>query len=431
MVHRAAFAALAALGLLYIVLAAGPAVDGSRIVLATAGGSPNWLLGPFQPFGLDLFSGGNAGRTYYMLLLAAMAAYLVVCWAADRISDRLVIGSIALAHLLFLLAPPLLSQDVFSYIAYARLGADHGLNPYAFRPFDIPGDAVFAFAGSKDAVNVYGPFFTLASYPLAKLSVPAAFWVLKAVATAASLGIVWLVWRVAPRFGVDRRRAAVIVGLSPITLVHIVGGAHNEAVTMLLVVAAIAFVVSARPVASGAAVAVAVAVKASAALAAPFLFAGSRERGRLVAGGLAIGAIALIVAWIGFGNNALDGFGLISSNQDRTSRYSVPHKFADSMSAISGGSFEQWVDAARVVLAVLLLAVLAFLFFKSMRAPRGSLSFVGHTGWATVAVLFATAWLVPWYLLWLLPLAALAGDQKLLVVTQVLSAYTLAIAIPF
>ena len=78
--------------------------------------------------------------------------------------------------MLFLLAPPLLSQDVFSYISYARLDVVHGLDPYTHSPDDVPGDAVYAFAGSKDATSVYGPLFTVATFPLAKLGVPAAFW---------------------------------------------------------------------------------------------------------------------------------------------------------------------------------------------------------------------------------------------------------------
>ena len=48
----------------------------------------------------------------------------------------------------------------------------------------------------------------------------------------------------------------------------------------------------------------------------------------------------------------------------------------------------------------------------------------------TLAVLLSSAWLVPWYLLWLLPLAAVAWDRRLLAASVVLSAWTLAIAVP-
>ena len=57
------------------------------------------------------------------------------CWRATALSSaRAVVGAVVAAHVLFLLAPPLLSQDVFSYIAYARLGVEHDLNPYEHAP---------------------------------------------------------------------------------------------------------------------------------------------------------------------------------------------------------------------------------------------------------------------------------------------------------
>jgi alpha-1,6-mannosyltransferase len=34
-------------------------------------------------------------------------------------------------------------------------------------------------------------------------------------------------------------------------------------------------------------------------------------------------------------------------------------------------------------------------------------------GWATVAMLLAVTWLMPWYVVWLLPFAALAGSRRL------------------
>ena len=71
-------------------------------------------------------------------MLSALLWALVV-WLAPKLSRRAgLLWSVVGLHVVFLLAPPLLSQDVFSYIAYARLGVEHGLNPYAFRPFDIP-----------------------------------------------------------------------------------------------------------------------------------------------------------------------------------------------------------------------------------------------------------------------------------------------------
>ena len=57
---------------------------------------------------------------------------------------------------------------------------------------------------------------------------------LKAVAALASLAIVALVWWCARRLGRDPRLPALLVGLNPLVLVHVVGGAHNDALTVLL-----------------------------------------------------------------------------------------------------------------------------------------------------------------------------------------------------
>jgi hypothetical protein len=45
-------------------------------------------------------------------------------------------------------------------------------------------------------------------------------------------------------------------------------------------------------------------------------------------------------------------------------------------------------------------------------------------------VLIASAWLVPWYILWLLPFAALSRDRRLQLATLALCAWMLAIAVP-
>ncbi len=64
--------------------------------------------------------------------------------------------------------PILLSTDVFSYIAYARMGVVHGINPYLHGPVAIVGDPVFHYVGHDwlHVATAYGPLYTLLSYPL-------------------------------------------------------------------------------------------------------------------------------------------------------------------------------------------------------------------------------------------------------------------------
>ena len=396
-------------------------------MLATAGGSPDWMLGPLRFAGLDGADGPLAGPLFYAGLWAALILYAVVIAGAAGLSRRVAVAAVVGLHALFLLAPPLLSQDVFSYIAYARLGVEHDLNPYTHAPEDIPADAVFGYAGSKDAVSVYGPLFTVATYALAPLGVAGAFWVLKVVAAAASLALVWLVWRVADRMGRNPVPVALAVGIHPLVLAHVVAGAHNEALVMLMTVAGVALWLGARP-AGGAAVATAAAgVKASAGLVLPFLIAASDRPRRAIAAAVAAGVALAVLALAAFGADALDAFSLISSNQDRTSRFSFPYKTAQLLGAILPGDRLDYSDAVRALFAAAFAAIFVWLLWRTWRR---SLEAIDAIGWATLAILVASAWLVPWYILWLLPFAALTRDRRLHLATLALSAWMLAIAVP-
>jgi hypothetical protein len=411
-------AALAGLCIVYFLIAALPAVPGSRVVLATAGGSPDWLLGPLKPFGVSGATGSSAGPLLYAGLWVALALYALVLLRAADISRRTAIWTVVGLHVLFLLAPPLLSQDVFSYIAYARLGVEHGLSPYTHSPLDIPGDAVFGFAGSKDAVSVYGPAFTLLTYPLSGLGVAGAFWVLKVVAALASLGVVALVWRTAERLGRDPVWPALFVGLSPLVLVHVVSAAHNEALVMLLVMAGVYAFVRGQPRAAGAWPTLAAGVKASAGLVLPYLVIASRPRMRTaLTGVLLAGALLLVAGLAGFGTGVFDSLGLLSQNQGRSSRLSFPYLAS------------QLVGNRALVRALFGLAFASVAAWTLWRTWRGA-DPIRMAAWVTVAILVATAWLVPWYLLWLLPLAALAADRRLVMATFALSGWVLAIGVP-
>jgi hypothetical protein len=410
---------LGALCVLYVLMAALPAAPGSNLVLATSGGSPGWLLGPLRFAGASGADGPLAGPLFYAALWVALLMYVVVLLAARSLGVRLALGAVAALHLLFLLAPPLLSHDVFSYIAYARLGVANHLNPYTHAPLDIPNDPGFTHAGSIDASSAYGPVFTLLTYPLSPLGVPAAFWILKVVAALSSLGVVALVWRIAQRLGRDPLVPALAVGLNPLVLVHVVGGAHNEALTLLITMAGVLLWLSPRAERGVAAAAFAAGIKASAVIPVPFLALADRASAlRRVA---AAGAAAIAVALVGlavFGTHALDALSLIGDNQDRTSRFSIPHKVAQ----VTGGP-----DAVRAVFAIAAVGVCAWLLARVWRGRTHALDAIG---WATFAILVASAWLVPWYILWLLPFAALSRDRRLHLATLVLTAWMLAIAVP-
>jgi Glycosyltransferase family 87 len=312
----------------------------------------------------------------------------------------------------------ILSHDVYSYVDYARLGVRHGLNPYVYEPDSAPGDAAFAHVTWIDTRSAYGSLFTLLTYPLAWLPVAAAVAVLKALAALSVLAIAFLVGKIATWRGVEPLRAAAFVALNPLVLVHVVGGAHNDALTTLLATLAVAAILSARELSAGAATVAAVATKLSATFIAPFALIGSGRRSRLLAGAFAAGAAVGIGAYLAFGWDWLHGVGLAGENQSRTSHLSIPITLAR--------IFGVAPDSTRLVAALLFAASVAYLLAWTWRGG----DWVRAAAWAGFSLLLTTSWLLPWYLLWPLPLVAISRDRTLQLLTLALTAYQLGARIP-
>jgi len=364
---------------------------------------------------------------------AGFAAYLGVLAAAPSLGRRFVWGTIVVLLAAFAVAPVLLSHDVYSYVDYARLGVRHGLDPYVHPPWAAASDPAFPHVTWIDARSAYGPLFTLATYPLAWLPVDAAVAVLKAVAALSVLGIALLVSRMAAWRGADPLRAAAFVALNPLVLVHVVGGAHNDALTMLLVTFSVAALLSARELSAGVTLIAAIATKASAAFLAPFAFLGTYRRstglkyaymegnrpiGRLLAGAVGAAVAVGVGAWVAFGWDWLHGFELAGENQNRTSHLSIPTTFARISGLGPGG--------CRLAAAILFAAFVAYLLRWTWRGG----DWVRAAAWTAFALLLATAWLLPWYLLWPLPLVAISRDRPLQLLTLGLTAYQLGARIP-
>ncbi len=64
-------------------------------------------------------------------------------------------------------------------MGYARLGALHHISPYTHGISSEHFDPIFQFASWDNLKSPYGELFTALSYPLAFLSLPVAFWVIK------------------------------------------------------------------------------------------------------------------------------------------------------------------------------------------------------------------------------------------------------------
>ena len=421
------------LGLAGLAVATVPlAAPGTGLVPAAADGGPGWLMGIYGG-GLGLSPGA-----YYCFLWLAFASHLCVFLAAPALDRRLLRGAAIVLLGAFALAPPLLSQDVFSYIEYARMGVLHGLDPYTHLPAEAVADPAFAHVGWPDSTSAYGPLFTLATYPLAWVSVPVALWTLKGVAASSVLALAWLVARLAPARGVDPKRGFTMVALNPLVLIHVVGGAHNDATTMLVAMLGVAAVLAARQAAGGFALVSAVAMKVSAAFVLPFALLGAARHpqrcnakgaygptftlhlgaGRFLAAGAAALAAIGALAWLAFGWSWLDSFALAGENQARVSNYSLPNLISEATSI--------GVDTVRVAALAAYLALLGGLL---LWVHRGA-DWIRAAGWAALGLLLASAWLLPWYIVWALPFAALSRDYRLISATLALTALQLAARVP-
>lgn len=383
------------------------------------GGWPGWLAGPFRHFDFVLLAPRGA-----LLLVAMLACYLVALWCAraGAISLRVGLGAVLAAHLVFLLAPPLFSADVFGYVDYARLWVLHGLEPYAHGAADAARDPVVPFVRWRDIPTPYGPVFTFASAPLAWLSVPGALWASKAFAAALSLGCCALVWRTARLRQLDPLRAVLLVGLNPLLLAYGVGGAHNDFLLLALALGAVLLAVEQRAAAAGSLGVLAVGVKASAGVLLPFLLLSTRTPRRALAGALATAAALLLVAFVAFGHEALGFVSQIREQQQFVASDSVPHKLGTLL------GFDTLPAGLRLLFGLAFAVALAGLLWATW---RGRIDWLTAAGWATLALLLSTAWLVPWYVVWALPLAALARDPRLRGATLLFCVYVVATRVTY
>jgi hypothetical protein len=372
------------------------------------------MAGPFGIFG----AAKPTGALFVLLALAMCGAYAVALVCVRGVSARWVIGAIVALHLIFLLAPPLLSTDVFSYVDYGRLGAVHGLDPYAHGAAAAPHDPAFPFTGHiwRHSRSVYGPLFTLGTYPLAALGVPAAMWGLKLVMALSSLGICALLWRGARDRGLDPARAAMLFGLNPIVLIYAVGGGHNDLLMLALAMLGVVLMGQRREAWGAGAVLAAAAVKVSAIVLLPFMALGSARPRRVVLGA-AIGAAAVTaIGLIGFGGNAFAFIRDVGKQQHLVSGDSVPSEVTQLFGLQRVGSTAHLIAQALLVIAV------AYLLWRTWRGG----DWVTAAGWALVVLSVTTTWLLAWYTLWALPLAAISRSWRLLAATLLLQALFIA-----
>jgi hypothetical protein len=308
---------------------------------------------------------------------------------------------------------------VFSYIAYARMGVEHGLNPYLHGPAAISQDPVFRYVGHSwlHVPTAYGPLYTLISYPFAPLGLHGAVWAMKLEAQLASAGTLVLLWRCARARGFDPIFAVLAVGANPLYIIYGLGGAHNDLVMMLAMMAAVALMLAPREATPGprreagaAAIVVAGAlIKATVAVLLPFMIL-ARRRVAPIAGALAALALGALVAFAAFGSHGVNIVAALNRDAALVSSDSFPNEIAHLFG--KPGVFPVDHDLLKAALVLIMLHLL-------WRTWRGY-DWIAASGWALLAISVTSTWLLAWYILWPLPLAVVSRDRRLLAATLAL-----------
>lgn len=379
------------------------------VVFATAGSSilvprsaaayPGWEAGPLRLiFGHPTLSQQATRIGFSLLVIAMFGAYVVVLRSARALSLRLVWLFALVVPLILLLGPPQQLNDVWNYLGYARLGALHHLSPYTFTMKAESNDPIFTFSTWQNYSSPYGPLFTALSYPLAVLSIPLAYWALKLAIVAAALGFVWTVGWCARLLGRDPRFAILFVAANPIYVFYAIGGFHNDVLMLLPATAAIGFLLDRRDRLAGATLMLAVAVKPTAIILLPFLLIAARppQRRPQVLVGCLMSGIPLLALSL-----ALFGFSLpnLATQSRLITGYSIPNLVGLAIGA--GGSTTLVVRALSVVVVLVVLWALR------------KRDWIAGAGWSTLALVASVSWLMPWYVIWVLPLAGLAQSRAL------------------
>ncbi len=295
-----------------------------------------------------------------------------------------------------LLAPPMLSRDVYAYVGQAALVVE-GVDPYSNGPAALDGPLVDGIDEVwRETPSPYGPLWLTLASLVVRVTGESLLPALGGMRLLAVLGLVLAGWALR-RLGGDR---ALWLGIAnPLVLLHLVGGAHNEALMLGLMLAGLA--VTPLPLAAVLITAAAL-VKLPALAALGFVVMARPTWGERVRAGLVGGAVCAITALV----LSLDlGWGWLGTLDTGRARLSLFSPMTGLGVLLPGG--DATLDAVLLVGLLLAVGAVAGLLW---RTP--SLGPVRAAGLALLAVSVLLPVVQPWYVLWgVLPLAAVAGPR--------------------
>ena len=233
-----------------------PALLGFGAMLAIAIGASL----PSSPFKLEMpgvwFFGvpGTGGASTWGVYFSLAAVYggllllMRVWWGMTRLYSRCpgvpikrMMWVFALWSLPMLVIAPLFSRDAYSYAAQGEM-VSHHMNPYLYGPFELGNNSYTAPVDQLwgNAPAPYGPLFLQVDGFFARVTLHnelATIVLLRLLALVGVLLMAWCVPRLARLYHRDGAELFTLMVLNPVTLLHLIGGAHNDALMLGLLVA--------------------------------------------------------------------------------------------------------------------------------------------------------------------------------------------------
>nr|WP_296069528.1 polyprenol phosphomannose-dependent alpha 1,6 mannosyltransferase MptB [uncultured Actinoplanes sp.] len=293
---------------------------------------------------------------------------------------------------------PLGSYDAFSYACQGWQQAA-GLDPYA-GGVDLLGcpwrDAVAPTW--LDSPAPYGPVFLVLAAGAAKLggSLTGTLALLRLIAVLGVVLIAVCLPVIARRAGVPPKRAVWLTLACPLVPIHLISGAHNDAVMVGFVVAGVALAVRRRMWAAGVLLGLAIGVKATAVVVLPFVALLALGQTVWLVGSA---AATLVIVSLASGR----GLGWITglTGSGVSVQWTSPPTAVGMTIDLFGPDA---VPVTRVAGIAVLVVVLALLWWRCLRAPDTDP--VRYAGYALAATVALAPVFHPWYATWPLPLLA-------------------------
>lgn len=340
---------------------------------------------------------------------------------ADRVGGRAVLTTGLVWIGPMLLAPPLFTRDIYSYLAQGGLPLA-GFDPYAVGPEAMPGiftDNVHYFW--QDTPAPYGPLFILIAKGVTALVGDNIIIGVVLMRLALLPGLALLVWalpELTRRLGGRVPVALWIAVANPMMVINMIGGGHNDLLTVGLLAAGALVALRGGHAGGIALVTVAMAIKASAGIALPFLvlvwaahMTGTRTA-RIVkatAAGIGVFAVVFAACTVAAGVN-LGWLPALSAPSMIVNWMSIPTAVGQFshllVSLFVDVSPQIFVNVARAI-GVLVLVVLAGRQWWAAR--DGGPDAIRRAGIVLLATSVLSPATLPWYFSWGMALLAMVA----------------------